>query len=180
MSFKLKIGKFDTQDTARNVAPVKDVGYPYLYGTSAQAGNSWLQNAQYGLTGGSGANVNIGDGATSGQILAAVKIGSNTADANGFIVTQRGRTQYLVQDTAGNQGVCTLVNTDVGNLTANTMSVQATQANTTTFYVQAIKDKKVIDFNGVAYLITPLAAARSLTPPAGTNCSGGVVTLSQN
>ena len=172
MSFKLKIAKpAQVAGTSNYPDPVKDNGYPYLYGTSTQAGNSWVQGAEYGLVGG---NTSAG----GSQIVAAVKIGSNAADANGYIIKQRGRHQFLVQDSSGNQGVCTLVNTDVGNLTANTMSVQATAADSSTFFVSVIKDKLVIDFANVAYLITPLAGSRSLTPPAGAGyASGGVVTL---
>jgi len=172
MSFKLKVSKpAQAAGTSNYPDPVKDTGYPYLYGTTFQAGNSWVQGAEYGLVGGNTSAAGL-------QIVAAVKIAGNTADANGYIIKQRGRHTYLVQDSSGNQGVCTLVNTDVGNLTANTMSVQATRADSSTFYVSTIKDKLVLDFANVAYLITPLAGSRSLTPPAGASyATGGVVTL---
>lgn len=178
MSFKLKIAKpAASAGSSTYPDPIKDSGYPNLFGANAspQAGNSWVYPSQFGLTG--------GDTATAGttQIVCNVKIGSNSADSAGFIVRQRGRSTYLVQDSSGNQGVCQLVNANVGALTANTMSVQATYANNDTFLVQAIKDKIVIDFNGIAYLITPDAGARSTTPPAGASyASGGVVTLAAN
>ena len=177
MSFKLKIAKPAATNGSTYPDPVKDVGYPNLYGANAspQAGNSWVYPSQFGLTGGNTAT------AGTTQIVCNVKIGGNAADSAGFIVRQRGRSTYLVQDSSGNQGVCQLVNLDVGSLTANTMSVQATWANTSTFYVQAIKDKLVIDFNGIAYLISPDAGARSSTPPAGASyANGGVVTLAVN
>lgn len=165
MSFFLKISKAaEAADSSNYPAPVKDDGYPYLYGSAG--GDSWISGAQYGTVG--------GDSAGTDEIQVRVKIGS-AAEADGWILRQKGRSKFLVTD-GTNTGVCSLADLADSALTANTMTVTCTKQDTSTFRVAAIKNKRVIDFNGVAYLTTPSSGSRSATPPAGSNASGGVVT----
>jgi len=45
------------------------------------------------------------------------------SEADGFILRQKGSTKYLVEDTAGNQGVCVLANEAASSLTAGNMNI---------------------------------------------------------
>jgi hypothetical protein len=56
------------------------------------------------------------------QLVCRVKIGDN-AEATGSIIRQKGRAKYLVEDAAGNRGICVLADLANGSLTAGTMTV---------------------------------------------------------
>lgn len=104
-----------------------------------------------------------GDYALSGtQIKLRVKIGAN-AEADGFIVRQKGAKKFLVSD-GSNTGVCTLADLDDASLTANTMTVTCTLADgSTTFRASRITNKFVWDQSDVKYLVG--AAADAGTTP---------------
>jgi hypothetical protein len=118
------------------------MGRPLKIAKSATNGIGYPQTAS-GVVGG---NTSI----TGDQILCRVKVGSN-AEANGFIIRQKGKSKYLVQDASGNRAVCSLANTANGALIANTMTVTCTFANSSTFRAKTITNRWVSDFSGVKY-----------------------------
>lgn len=128
------MAKFKTAKSA-----TKDSGYPV--GTALTGGNTSI---------------------SGNQISPAVKVGSNSA-ATGYIVRQKGAKKFLVNDLAGNEGICTLTNTDSGNLTANTMSIECTYANAATFYASRITNKFVWNQTDDKFLVGTTASA-STTP----------------
>ena len=96
------------------------------------------------------------------QIQPQVKVGSASAGA-GSIIAQKGIRKFLVTD-GSNEGVCALANTDVGNLTANTMSIECTYANAATFYASRITNKFVWNQTNDKYLVGTTAS--TATTPA--------------
>ena len=101
-------------------------------------------------------------GIAGNQILCRVKVGANS-EANGFIVRQKGKTKFLVEDASGNQGVCTLANTANASLANNTMTITCTFANASTFKAKAITNHFVTDFSDVKY-IADNASDNATTP----------------
>ena len=80
------------------------------------------------------------------QIHAQVRVAGQAA-AEGSILRQKGAHKHLVQDAAGNKGICTLVNKAKASLAAGEMSIVVTKADTTTFYASKITNKWVYDFS---------------------------------
>lgn len=111
----------------------------------------------YGVVGG-----NTGTAGT--QIQARVKIGAN-AEANGWIVRQKGARKFFVTDGV-NFGTCVLVDLANGTLTADTMTITCTDAGATTFRLAKLNDTFGIDFTGAGYILT--FGAASATPPPGS------------
>ncbi len=93
-------------------------------------------------------------GATSisgNQIQIRVKIGSN-AEADGYIIRQKGAKKFLVSD-GSNEGVCTLANLADSSLTADTMTVSCVLADSTAFKASRITNKFVWDQSNNKYLV---------------------------
>ena len=75
-------------------------------------------------------------------------------DAASFILRQKGKRKYLVQNSAGNSAICTLVNGAGSTLNANEMSISGTYrsftgaeaATSTTSYAQSISDVNGLPF----------------------------------
>lgn len=130
MGRPIKISKLSAVDTG--------------YNNPAGAGNT------YGVVGG---NTNQ----TNPTIQCRVKVGAN-AEANGFIVRQKGARKFLVSD-GTNVGTCVLADSADGALADSTMTITATKADTTTVRLARISDYNAIDFAGVAYNVTFNAAA---------------------
>lgn len=101
-------------------------------------------------------------GIAGNQVLCRVKVGSNS-EANGFIIRQKGKTKFLVEDASGNQGVCTLANTANASLANNTMTITCTFANASTFKAKTITNHFVTNFSDVKY-IADNASDNSTTP----------------
>lgn len=80
------------------------------------------------------------------QIHAQVRVAGQSA-AEGGILHQKGAHKHLVQDAAGNKGICTLVNKAKASLAAGEMSITVTKADTTTFYASKITNNWVWDFS---------------------------------
>jgi hypothetical protein len=80
------------------------------------------------------------------QIHAQVRVAGQSA-AEGSILRQKGAHKHLVQDASGNKGICTLVNKAKASLAAGEMSITATKANASTFYVSKITNRWVYDFS---------------------------------
>lgn len=122
--------------------------------TAIQAG---YPVGQYGIVG--------GDTTLAGnQIRCRVKIGTN-AEANGWIIRQKGARKYLVSD-GTNVGQCILANTANGSLAANTMTVTATLANASTVRLAKLGDSYGYTFAGVGYYLT-FGAASAVIPTGG-------------
>ena len=104
-----------------------------------------------------------GDYALAGtQIKLRVKIGSN-AEADGYIVRQKGAKKFLVSD-GSNEGVCTLANLADASLTADTMTVTCTMSDgSTTFKASRLTNKFVWDQSNNKYLVG--ASANAGTTP---------------
>lgn len=130
------------------------MGRPLKIAKSASVGTGFPQTAS-GVVGGN-------TGISGSQVLCRVKVGSN-AEANGFIVRQKGKRKFLVKDASGNQGVCTLANTANSSLTDNTMTVTCTFANSTTFRAATITNHFVTSFAGAKY-VADNAANAATTP----------------
>jgi len=126
------------------------MGRPLKIAKSAAIDSGFPQTAS-GVVGG---NTSI----SGNQVLCRVKVGAN-AEANGFIVRQKGKKKFLVQDASGNQGVCTLANTANSSLTDNTMTITCTFANATTFRAATITNHFVTSFAGVKYVADNTANA---------------------
>jgi len=133
------------------------MGRPLKIAKSASIDSSVGNAAGYGIVGGN-------TGLSTATILCRVKIGSN-AEANGYIVRQKGKHKFLVSD-GTNSGVCTLANTANGSLAANTMTVTAEKEDESTVRLYSLSNKVVRDFAGVQYLATFGSAA---VAPAGTS-----------
>jgi hypothetical protein len=84
------------------------------------------------------------------QIHAQVRVAGFSA-AEGGILRQKGAHKHLVQDAAGHIGVCTLVSKAKASLAAGEMSIVATKADASTFYVKKITNRWVWDFNNNKY-----------------------------
>ena len=129
------------------------MGRPLKIAKSSTSGTGFPQTAS-GVVGG---NTSI----TGNQVLARVKIGAN-AEANGFIVRQKGKRKFLVSD-GTNTGVCSLANTGNGTLANNTMTVTCTFANSSTFRAATLTNHFVTSFAGVKY-VADNAANAGTTP----------------
>ena len=130
------------------------MGRPLKIAKSATIDTGFPQTAS-GVVGGN-------TGISGSQVLCRVKVGSNS-EANGFIIRQKGKKKFLVQDASGNQGVCTLVNVANSSLTANTMTVTCTFANAATFRAASLTNHFVTSFAGVKY-VADNAANAATTP----------------
>jgi len=119
--------------------------------TAIQAG---YPAGQYGIVGG---NTTL----TGNQVKCRVKIGT-AAEADGWIIRQKGARKYLVSD-GTNTGHCVLADTVDGNLAANTMTVTATLLNASTLRLAKFGDSYGYSFTGVGYHLTFGAAAAAPT-----------------
>jgi hypothetical protein len=117
-----------------------DLGFPNLYGVVA------------------------GDTGTAGlQILARAKI-TGKAEADAFIIRQKGSRKFLVRDANGEEGVCTLVDGTTGALGDGEMLIIITDAATNTYNLKHIGNKFGVTFGNVGYYLT--FGAASATKPA--------------
>jgi hypothetical protein len=98
------------------------------------------------------------------QIQCRVKIGAN-AEANGYIIRQKGARKFLVTDGV-NIGQCSLVDLANGTLTDNSMTITITRGDAATRRLAKLGDAFGIDFTNQGYILT--FGAASSTPPAGS------------
>jgi hypothetical protein len=99
------------------------------------------------------------------NITVNVKVASNAASDEGYILRQRSSNKFLVNDTktgtavtpggsgTGNVGICTLVDKAVGSLAANEMSIQGTIVGSDGRQVRIKKlfNRTCRDFNNARY-----------------------------
>lgn len=100
---------------------------------------------------------------TKPTISCTVKIGGN-AEADGWIVRQRGARKFLVTDGV-NTGVCVLADSEVGSLANDTMVIIATKADTSTVNLSKVSGRFGLDFAGNKYVLSFNDAGPA---PAGT------------
>ena len=98
------------------------------------------------FTGGTGGDT----GQTGRQIQGACYI-TGISQQDCFLVAQKGRKEFRVQDALANRGNCTLVNKAKGSLLAGEMSITITTAAPATLYASRITNKFVYDFAGNKY-----------------------------
>ena len=91
------------------------------------------------------------------QLVCRVKIGTN-AEAVGSIIRQKGRAKFLVEDTAGNRGICALADLADGALTDGTMTVTTSAGR-----LARISNRWGHGFDGVKYLLSFNAIAPEAT-----------------
>ena len=99
------------------------------------------------------------------NITVNVKVASNSASDEGYVLKQRSANKFLVNDTktgtavtpggagTGNVGICTLVDKAVGSLAADEMSIQGTIVGTggTQVRIKKLFNRTCRDFNNVRY-----------------------------
>lgn len=122
----------------------------------------------YGVVGG-----NTSLSSTSYPVVRVrVKIGSNS-EADGYIITQKGSTKYLVSDGV-NTGVCILVDKADSTLGSNEMTVTATLPDSTTIRLQRFTNKWGLDFSDNRYLLNFFATSDNIVIKAGAYNNGTV------
>jgi hypothetical protein len=126
-----------------------DIGFP----NNGSTDNGFTGNG-IGVVGGNNVSLNI---------VIRVKIGSN-AEANGYILRQKAKRKYLVTDGV-NTGVCLLADLDDASLTANTMTITATDDAATTLRFSTLTNKWAVDFAGNKYLVSFFATAAAGDTP---------------
>lgn len=111
----------------------------------------------YGVVGGN-------SGIAGTQIRARVKIGGN-AEANGWIIRQKGARKFFVSDGV-NTGTCVLVDKTNGTLLADEMTITITDAGATTHRLARLNDTQGVTFANAVFILT--FGAASATPPPGS------------
>ena len=89
------------------------------------------------------------------------------AERDGWIVRQKGASKYLVEDSTGERGVCTLANLADAALTAGTMTITAQDSGSTEFRIKRMSNKYALDFSDNRYLINFFDVAASVTKSGG-------------
>ena len=94
---------------------------------------------------------------TGAQIVVRVKVGSN-AEADGYIIRQKGSRKFLVSD-GSNEGVCTVVDKNDGALGADEMTMTVTLPGSGADRLERISNKFGITHSGdkVALSFTDIA-----------------------
>lgn len=78
-------------------------------------------------------------------IKCRVKIGSN-AEADGFILRQKGSTKYLVSD-GTNTGTCVVVHKDDGQLAADEMNIYLEIDDSSSILISRLTNRYALDFS---------------------------------
>ncbi len=120
----------------------KDIGYPAFDAVENPVFPVTLTAAEFfGVVGG---DEDLGTAAYP-TVKIRVKIGTN-AEADGFIIRQKGSTKYLVSD-GTNTGVCVLADLDDGDLTDNTMTITMDEGDSTPLRVSRLTNKWALDYS---------------------------------
>jgi hypothetical protein len=126
------------------------MGRPIKTAKSAAIDTGYSNVPGYGIVGG-----NTGIAGT--QIKCRVKIGSN-AEADGWIIRQKGARKYLVTD-GTNSGTCALADKANGSLAAGDMTITITKLDASTARLSKFGDSFGSDFAGNSYYLSFGAAA---------------------
>ena len=121
------------------------MGRPIKIAKSATIDTGYVNGEGLGIVGGDTDSTGL-------QILCRVKIGAN-AEADGYIVRQKGARKYLVTD-GTNTGTCALADVADGSLGDGDMTVTITKADTTTARLSKMGDTYGIDFDENGYNLT--------------------------
>ena len=94
---------------------------------------------------------------TGAQVVIRCKVGSN-AEADGYIIRQKGSRKFLVSD-GSNEGVCTVVDKNDGALAADEMTITVTLPGSGADRLERISNKFGITHSGdkVALSFTDIA-----------------------
>ena len=114
----------------------KDIGF-----------NNPTGGSYYGVVGGTDALST----ASNPTIKIRVKVGAN-AEADGYIIRQKGASKYLVSD-GTNTGVCVLANKADAALADGEMTITAQDSGSTEFRIKRMSNKFAIDFSDTRYVI---------------------------
>jgi hypothetical protein len=81
------------------------------------------------------------------DLVVSVKIGNSKADPFGSVLEQLSETEFKVEDTNGNQGVCKLVEKQTDDLDSNEMSLLGFVLSSSTFvYISKLVRNIMEDF----------------------------------
>jgi len=139
----------------------KDIGFNSFVALTNPVFPNTLTSSEFvGVVGG---NDSAGDLATAAYptVSVRVKIGAN-AEANGYIIRQKGSRSYLVTD-GTNTGICVLANTADSTLVANTMTISfTTNGDSNLVRASRLTNKWALDFSNNRYLVNFFADDGSL------------------
>lgn len=120
-----------------------DVAYPPFSALTDPVYPVTMTSSEYyGVVGGTDSVAS----ATYPTVKIRVKVGSN-AEADGFIIRQKGAIKYLVSD-GTNTGVCTLADLADGTLTANTMTITYDTGDSAVTRISKLTNKWALDYTG--------------------------------
>lgn len=142
MGRPLKIKKSATKDIGFNAwgtltAPV----YPATFNAAEFAG----------VVGGEG---NGGGVATAAYPVVKCRVFiTGQSERDGWIVRQKGSTKYLVEDSAGNQGVCVLANQAQSALTTGNMNISYSADDSSEVLIAKLTNKFALDYSDVRYAV---------------------------
>lgn len=105
-----------------------------------------------------------------------VKIGAN-AEADGYIIRQKGASKYLVSD-GSNTGVCVLADKADASLAADEMTITAQDSGSTEFRIKRMSNKFALDFSNNRYLIN-LFDVNAGVEKAGSDSATTTIELAQ-
>lgn len=121
----------------------KDIGFnAWDQLTNPVYGNDFTATEFLGVVGGQHTGVAT---ATYPVVKCRVKIGSN-AEADGYIIRQKGNTKYLVSD-GTNTGICVLANKAQGSLAANEMNIAFFASDSSEILISKLTNKWALDYS---------------------------------
>ena len=137
------------------------MGRPLKIAKSATIDNGfpWVDTYNIGVVGGD-------TSLTGAQVKVRVKIGTN-AEADGYIIRQKGASKYLVTD-GTNTGVCTLEDEADGSLNDDGMTVTIIRPDSGTERLARFTNKYGINFSGTRYALSMTDIADDTEIKAGT------------
>jgi len=137
------------------------MGRPLKIAKSATTDNGfpWVDTYNIGCVGGD-------TSLTGSQVKVRVKIGAN-AEADGYIIRQKGASKYLVTD-GTNTGVCTLEDEADGSLNDDGMTVTIIRPDSGTERLARFTNRYGINFSGTRYALSMTDIADDTEIKAGT------------
>ena len=138
----------------------KDIGF-----------NNPTGGSYYGVVGGTDALST----ASNPTIKIRVKVGAN-AEADGYIIRQKGATKYLVSD-GSNTGVCSLANSADAALANDTMTVTIRQDDSTEVRLKRFTNKFGLDFSDNRRLLNFFATSDDTVEKSGAEGSTTTINL---
>jgi len=139
----------------------KDIGF-----------NNPTGGSYYGVVGG---DTDLSDN-TNPVTKVRVKI-TGESEADGFIIRQKGKTKYLVEDASGNQGICSLANKADAALADGEMTVTIRLDDSSEVRLSRFTNKFGLDYSTPAnrYLLNFFATSDDTVEKSGAE--GSVTTI---